>query len=395
MNRIQTHLAGFAVLASVLAFASACSDETSATDLNPDGPPMIRQVRLTEQRTVGTARVFAFGTHPDAVDMNGAPDPTQEHAVTSAVAQGNGLRIIFDELLVGNSLQEVQCRGVIDDDAYDSVPIGDTPDDVARCAAPKDVLPQTCTGPTAICVCHLDGGCMVVDGTSAYTVDKGAAVGILDTNKDGAADSMRFIKGAVGLKCDNADIQIDLGRSYYNPSGDQNVPAVGGFEALGPAVILAPAQALPTGATCGLTFAADVTDKTDNQVCAPANGDIHAACTPGDVSAFSFQVQALSVQIQGPTEGQTGVDRLSALVIVGNVPLAADTASKITITDNGAAFTNFTAMSMSNNSVILLTPGGTGFSANSPIVVTVPTTVTDTAGSHLPTAVTLHFTTGA
>src|SRR5262245_26128742 len=78
----------------------ACSDApSSATDLHPEGPPMIEQVRLKEVFTAnnipGLQRtVFAFGTHSDATDAD-------EHAVTTAAATGNRIRIIMDELLRG------------------------------------------------------------------------------------------------------------------------------------------------------------------------------------------------------------------------------------------------------------------------------------------------------
>src|SRR5689334_18371087 len=87
----------------------ACSDASpSATDLHPEGPPMIEQVRLKEVFTAnnipGLQRVvFAFGSHVDATDAD-------EHPVTTAAATGNRIRIIMDELLRGNFLEEIQCR---------------------------------------------------------------------------------------------------------------------------------------------------------------------------------------------------------------------------------------------------------------------------------------------
>src|SRR6185436_5448527 len=115
-----------------MSLAAACADETSATDLHPEGPPMIEQVRLVEVAPVaGEARheqvVFAFGTHPLATTA-------EAHAVINAAAENNFLLIIVDELLRGNDLEEIKCRGTVDEDEFSRVPLGANPDDVARCA---------------------------------------------------------------------------------------------------------------------------------------------------------------------------------------------------------------------------------------------------------------------
>src|ERR1041384_4599916 len=153
-------------LPACLALA-ACSDTPpSATALHPEGPPMIEQVRLKEVFTAnnipGLQRVvFGFGTHSDAT-------ASDEHPVMTAAASGNRLRIIMDELLRGNFLEEIQCRATIRassdaDGAFGKVPVGDTPDDIARCAAAQDVLPVRCPGSDShsVCICDLDGGCPV------------------------------------------------------------------------------------------------------------------------------------------------------------------------------------------------------------------------------------------
>src|SRR5262245_50029841 len=171
-------------IACVAAFvASACTDLNSATNLNPDGPPMVRQVRMNEKYVNAMGQlvdrvqpVFAFGTHPTVTT------PDEAHDVTSAKAMGNKLRIIMDELLIGNNLEEIACRAPVDADAYDRVPIGATPDDIARCATAKDVLLSSCPGsnPHSVCICKNDGGC--------GEVPKGSSVGVLDVNQDGSSD---------------------------------------------------------------------------------------------------------------------------------------------------------------------------------------------------------------
>lgn len=252
---------------------------------------MVVQVRLAERTLldgVPAARnVFAFGHHPEE-------GPDDAHAVTAAVATGNRVRIVIDELLVGNALEEVQCRYPVDDDDYARIPDGATPDDVARCAVGQDALAVSCSGARALCLCALDGGCPSGVGGDGQprTTPKGAPVGVLDTDLDGGADGLRLIDGAAVLTCGGAAVPLDRDASFWTPSGNQQKVGSTGFDALGPAIVLVPSGALPSGATCGVSFASDVVDKDGQRVCAPADGDRAAGCTPGDTSAIAFTVEA-------------------------------------------------------------------------------------------------------
>ena len=101
---------------------------------------MIRQVRLMEigSATRSEGRVFAFGTHPQATNEDyPALGTGMVTALAGDTTRQQKLRIIMDELLVGNYLEEIACRGQVDDDAYDSVPTTATPSDIARCSVPK------------------------------------------------------------------------------------------------------------------------------------------------------------------------------------------------------------------------------------------------------------------
>ena len=98
---------------------------------------MLRQVRLNH-RVFDAAdptisfprRVFAFGTHDLAVADEIQPQ------VTSAIVVNNSMRLVIDELLVGNNLEEIACRLPPHDpatgrnDAFQAVPIGATQDDI-------------------------------------------------------------------------------------------------------------------------------------------------------------------------------------------------------------------------------------------------------------------------
>jgi hypothetical protein len=356
---------------------------------------MIEQVRLVEIYSLagvnGLERtVFGFGTHPMATSDDA-------HPVTSAKAAGNKLRIIMDELLRGNDLEEIECRFPVDDDDFARVPLGATPDDIFRCSAAQDALPSLCPGSNrlSVCLCAKDDGCPTGfkrDGTPSVT-PKGESVGVLDRDQDGAADTTRFIPGAVGIACGAIDVPINLGLSHWTPSGNQQAPAPGGFDALGPAVVLVPAGALPTNAECGLTFSSDVVDKDGNQVCAPPDGDIDRSCTPGDVSAFKFTVEPLRFA-NGSVITDPGQSRTADLKIAALVPLDPASLANITVTEGVAtSYTSFTAaLSDPNEITIQWTPPG--LAASTHYTITVPTTVTDAYHQPALQPFTVAFTTG-
>ncbi len=360
---------------------------------------MVHQVRMKEMYLDASGNlnerldpVFAFGTHPDVTS------PDQAHPVTSAKAIDNKLRVIVDELLVGNNLEELNCRGQVDEDSYDRVPLGATPDDVAKCAVPKDVLPGSCKGDHVMCICQLDTGC--------GDVAKGEPVGVLDVNQDGAADQRRMIEGAVGIRCDGVggpiDVPIDPFLSYWTPSGDQQVPAMGGFDALGPAVVLQPAvkpgapmgtpQFMPTNTTCSLVFASSVVDKQGNEVCAPPDGDITKTCTPGDVSAFSFKIEVLGIKSPGITDGDTGVPTTGSVDFTFTAPLSATALTAVTMTEGATAFTAFTVTQPFPNTMRIAWDGA-GLAANQAYTLTFGTGVSDLYDQPVPGPISISFTT--
>jgi len=362
---------------------------------------MVRQVRLREVYLDATGSlndradpVFAFGTHPQVTSAD------QAHEVTSGRAIDNKLRVIMDELLVGNYLEEIACRATVDDDAYDSVPIGTTPDDIARCSVAKDVLPKSCKSADthSVCLCKLDAGC--------GDVMKGMPVGVLDANQDGAADDTRFIRGAVGLKCGSIDVPINVDLSYWNPSGDQNVPAMGGFDALGPAIVLVPQAptnapvpntppVLPTNSSCGLTFSPSVVDKQNVGVCAPANGDVTANCTPGDVSAFKFKVEPLIVKGSSINDGDTGIPRTGSTDITFTAPPSAASLAAITIKEGATNYTQFTAAQPQPTIIRITWTAATGLAANTMYTISIGTGVTDLFNVPMPMPTNITFTTGS
>jgi hypothetical protein len=222
-----------------VAFAGACTEPSDATELNVEGPPMIAQVFLAEKVQVGaTVRIrstaLAFGDHPQ-IDSDPNSTTFDDREVSQAVAFGSQqLRVVLDELIVGNAIEELACS----DGTFSRIPVGTDPDEIANCAGP-DL--SKCVGSDVVCV-GSDG-----------------PVGILDEDEDGAADDFRMIDyggGALAVEvlCDGESMPLDRALSFYNPSGNQQIPAASGVNGLGPALILVPTEGLKTSASCTLAF---------------------------------------------------------------------------------------------------------------------------------------------
>jgi Big-like domain-containing protein len=289
--------------------ALGCSEGDKSTELHPEGPPLITQV-IVKEHIEGVdddgnpfasddARL-AFGTHPDVSPQE--DDSTVESALALTGPGQQRIRIVVDELLRGNNLEEIQCT----DGSFSRVPLGTTPDDLVRCMG-TDL--RNCTGDHVVC----------------------AGVGILDSDSNGTVDQTQFIDGVVTLTCDDAAVPLALDRTYYQPSGNQLLPASQGLNGLGPAIVVAAGENLRPRSTCRIAFGADVVDKDGNQICAPPGGDLDGSCSPGDVSLISFQVEAFRFVGSEPANDAEGVDPGLPAVTVGfNASLQADTVNSTT-----------------------------------------------------------------
>jgi hypothetical protein len=249
--------------------------------------------------SLSIASILGFGTHP-LMPVARTKLNTQEGSPDDQV-----FRVVFDELLIGNALEEVACRtrqlsdteSCVVPGGFSRVPLGTTPDDIADCAAADDLLDDNCAGTHAVCL------------------EDGRPCGVLDEDENGSADNTRMIDGQVRIECGGTNVPLNLEQSYWQPAGNQLVPAGGTAEgSLGPALVLRPINdgRMPTDSPCLLVFAPDVTDKHGIAPCAPTGGDISLDCTPGDVSAFSFKTQRLRFSSTVPDQNATGVSRTPA-----------------------------------------------------------------------------------
>jgi hypothetical protein len=364
------------------ALAVACSDKESPTELNPEGPPMVRQVFVQERVPSGeTSRVkfqLAFGDHPDIPLPDEDPVNGDDRVVSNAVARDSAkLRVVFDELLVGNYLEEIAC----DDGSWSVVPIGTDPDDIKDCSGPDlSRCVAVCIGPSG-------------------------PVGILDGNGDGAVDDtrMRDYGGgelAVSLVCGGQPMPLDPEASFYNPSGNQLLPAVGLPEAingLGPALVLMPANGMKTGAECTISFRDEVVDKDGERVCAPADGDIEAGCTPGDTSLVTFNVEPLGFSETGPepADGDIDIDPAALLSLPFNAAIDPATLDAITLADDmGDPVTIEVTQAAENAAQVYVSVTG-GMQPDTTYTLTIGTGLTDIYGGALPEPITITFTTAA
>jgi hypothetical protein len=169
---------------------------------------------------------------------------------------------------------------------------------------------------------------------------------------------------------------------------------MGGFDALGPAIVLVPQMGLPSNIDCQLVFASDVVDKQNIQVCAPPNGDIASDCTPGDTSKVAFKTEPMIFD-PGFMSGVTGLSRVDPVVLQGITTLDPTSVNGITMTQAGAAFTAFTVTITNMGATLVVTPMGAGFAANTLYTLTVTSGVKDTFGQSTPAPITITFTTGA
>lgn len=370
------------------ALALACSDDESPTELHPEGPPMVQQVFVQERVLSGeVAREkfqLAFGDHPGIPLPDEDPVVGDDREVTSAVARGSAkIRVVFDEILVGNYLEEIQCA----DGSFSVVPIGADPDDLKDCAGPD----------LSRCV--------------AVCIGSSGPIGILDENGDGAVDNtqMRDYGGgelAVSVLCGDQPMPLDPELSFYNPSGNQLLPAVDlpdSIDGLGPALILAPLDGMKTGSACMLTFRPEVVDKDGENVCAPPDGDIAAGCNPGDTSLISFTVEPLALAELGasPEDGEIDVplteegQTYAQIVLPWNAALDPDSLGAITLVDDMDNPVTIEPMLSAEDGAFLTIRVPGGYDPNTTYTVTISTELTDKFGGPLPAEITLMFTTAA
>ncbi len=380
---VQSTVAGL-LLVGVSTVAISCDDPTSKEDLNPAGPPMVRQVFVTEKVTVNDSpRILegqiAFGSHAAAFFED------DDLTVSTAIALGaQEVRVILDEIVRGNSLEEMACA----DGSFSRIPNGTTPDDVADCAGSADAI---------------------VNCTKVCIGSDGSPIGILDANDDGAADDMRMIdynddplvtELGVALVCDGTSVPLDPEFSFWSPSGNQTFPSnnVLGFRGIGPAIVLKPVAAtgLRTGANCGIVFRPEVIDYDGNPVCAPTGGIPAEGCSGADTAKIAFNTEVLTLALSVPAADAVNVAlNASAFILLAfNANLDPATLGSITLTADGAAVTiNPLIQEDDTTSIIIML--NNDFLPDTAYTLTVGTGLSDVLGGGMTAPTVVNWTTGA
>jgi hypothetical protein len=388
------------------AMAIACSDDPTSTELNPEGPPMVLQVFAAENVPTDGGEFrpkfqLAFGDHPEIPLPDEDPVYGDDRQVNNAIARGGEakLRVVMDEIIRGNSIEEVACDEIdpnsppdTPENIYSPVPDGADPDDLKDCSGAD------------------------LSRCRAVCIFEGRAVGILDENEDGAPDKLRMrdyagctiltpddCEFAVGITCGDVHIPLDRNFSYYTPSGNQLLPAVdppNNINGLGPALVLLPRHGLKTGSECTVTFRSEVKDKDGNGVCAPEGGDIDAGCQPGDTSRIAFTTEALLLEASDPEADQVDVPLTDpgvpqkTLIIEFNASMSNETLNGIQLEDMDGTAVDFSAALSATGETILLTVAE-GLLPETTYTLTLTTGLTDRFGTPLPQEIVITFTTAA
>lgn len=376
--------------------AGGCDDPRSQTLLWPEGSPEIAQVFVVERvvETTGATRnrpQMAFGDHPE-ID-----EESDDRQVVNAVAKGGQkVRIILDELVQGHTLEQVACA----DGTFSDIPAGTDPDDIADCTGADR---SDCT---AVC--------------TQIDMNTNQPVGVLDQDAsggnegDGAADDFRFrsycdngeINGCsntelarntvVKIVCDGDPMLIDVEGSFWNPSGNQQLPAETGVNGLGPAIVVVP-FGLRTSASCTLQIDPSIVDKDGNQVCAPPGYFGDTDCSGSDISNVVFGVQPFAMLGSSPVNNASGVNPLASMLLQFNQDVDDDCLDAITLeTGAGAPVAAMPVINGDDGSIVNIPNGGL-LTPNTAYVLTVKggaDGLCETLGGTLPQDIVINFMTG-
>ncbi len=352
------------------------------SELSAEGPPRVLQVVVSERvvepalvdNVLTVQRRLAFGDHPQV------PTETDDRQVTNALPHRQRIRVVVDELLLGNNLEELACADGI---TYSRIPLGTTPDDIAKCSGSEESL-EDCTGDNAVC--------QAAEGP----------IGILDESpRDGVADDFRLISSVAEIVCAGESIPIDLDNSFYQPSGNQQISAVG-IDSLGPAIVLVPGvDGLPTRAVCGIRFSSEVVDKDGEVLCLQRDGD----CTLDNIQEVQFTVDQLGIDTSSPADGETAVPPVpemgedSVITVQFNAVIDASTTAALRLFESASMAEVAVTRNLSPEDagiVQLVVPGG--YAPNTGYVLEIQSGdggVKDRYGGALVDPVSIGFTTGS
>jgi hypothetical protein len=369
-----------------------CVDKKSKSDLDPEGPPKILQVFVRDfndtDDPVGGEYALAYGVHEDALKCSfegtcECPMDNPECILAGTTCDTSESSPTFNHCTIGGKLPTPRTAS-----AFASIRV-----------VSKELLRGTTLEQFA-CACH--GACpagmdWAIDPENCSACGDDPATTIseagqcLDVNHDRVPDISTLQAGVATITCGTVagwnPYTTKLGDGYYYPSGNQFPTSGFGYGGIGPALVIEPADALPTSQTCTVSVSASVTDKDGNAFEAPSG-------------AISFTVEALAIAGTAPEDEEEDVDvELADISITYNVPIdpATATAANIQVKEMGGAAVAIDSIMVHGPVIAIMLVEGTPLKPNTTYEVTVSDQITDAYGIKGPagSGLTFTFTTAA
>lgn len=196
-----------------------------------DGPPEVLQVFVTSEPAddLASGLTLAYGQH---FELNGGVAAIGVRA-TAVPRTGARFRIVVDQLLAGDTIEEYACAG------GGFVPLGRK-----VCADCRDD-PSTLDDEAGRCV---------------------------DLNGDRIPDNGRIVGDVATIRCGSFLYTTLSGDGAYEPWGNQLSSGALGVAGIGPAIVIEPSVTLPADADCTLNVIGRITDKQGEELIWPAAG---------------------------------------------------------------------------------------------------------------------------
>ncbi len=383
---------------------AGCAEDPSITDLEPAGPPSVRQLlvdtnSLDEQCPIACGGTFPGGPQPlglaagehelinDCDPAGNCPDgftcdnvgnfphcrdangnlPGVQHGMLEPPIE---IHAVFKELLAGASVEQFICL------------------------CQGDPATATSEDPT---LCDTSNGSAYTDNPfdCSGCADTNPASGVggqcVDDDQNGLPDLSALFQGVAHVACGTSfSWDSDVSSGYYAPAGSQVIPVADGLSGLGPALVLDIDTLLPADSDCTLSLPGGangpITDKDGNALVDPS-------------FALTWHTDTIGLVDTTPEDMSTGVpDSTRTVTATFDTLLDASsvTASSVTFTPPVTGITvGLTASSANaggNDTISIKIPASpNGLQAGTMYTVSI-SGITDTFGSALTTPVSFSFT---
>ena len=287
---------------------------------------MIEQVRV-ERDTDRYADTIVDDKRASSRSARCRAPPTIEHSVTSAVAPTGNVRIVIDELLVGNALEEIACRASVADGRVRQRCRSARRPTTSRSARSRRTCSRpTCNGRPRGLHLPAHGGCIVGRDRSRRASRSACSTSTRTARPTTSASSRR---GRHQVRLDRRSRSTSP-TSYWNPSGDQQPPAHGWLRGARPGDRASPRRAACRRTTSAACRSARRRRQAGHPGLRAGERRRHAGCTPGDVGAFKFKTNRDALRRRRRSRTRERRQRTQPLIFGANAPIAGDLAHRVT-----------------------------------------------------------------